>query len=52
MVTRVTFSALGPNIQIGVVPPVSVERLMQRENFYFQNKNMEKLLPIIKGIVD
>lgn len=56
MFTTVTFSsfpALGPIIQIGLpVPPVSVERLMQRENFHSQNKNMEKPLPIIKGIVD
>jgi hypothetical protein len=56
MFTTVTFSsfpALGPIRQIGSpVPPVSVERLMQRENFYSQNKNMEKPLPILKGIVD
>jgi len=52
-VTVSSFPALGPIMQIGLpIPLVSVERLMERNNFYFQNEKMKKSLPIIKDIVD
>ncbi|MGK0448858.1 MAG: hypothetical protein ACJA2M_002659 [Polaribacter sp.] len=51
-VSSSSLSGLSPIIQIGLpVFPVSIERLIQRENSDSQNKNRKNSVPIIKDIV-